>query len=107
MIHSVFNQLFVKILIQLHLLRLSQKSNLVSGNRPSEKILLLTCSHSRMCIRIDIFNFKKQTSKKKKKKAKQSNNTKKAKETKEKKRISAENRLKEINLRPPVRKFFS
>ena len=25
MIHSVFNQLFVKILIQLHLLRLSQK----------------------------------------------------------------------------------
>ena len=55
MVHSVFNQLFMKILIQLHLLTLSQKSSLVSGNRPSEKILLLTRSHGRMCIRIYIF----------------------------------------------------
>ena len=28
----------MKILIQLHLLRLSQKNSLVSGNRPSEKL---------------------------------------------------------------------
>ena len=53
-----------------------------------KKILSLTLPHSRMCIRIYIFNFKKQTNKQKKTRIQ-----KKAKETKEK-RISSENRLK-------------
>ena len=43
-----------------------KKSNLVSGNRPDEKILSLTRPHSRMCIKICIFKFKKhQTNKQK------------------------------------------
>ena len=46
-----------------------------------------------MCIRIYIFNLKKETSKK----AKQRKNTKEAKETKEEKRISPENRKKKKN----------
>ena len=47
MINSVFNQLFVKIWIQLNLLGLSQQTNsLVSGNRPGENFLLLTHPHS-------------------------------------------------------------
>ena len=49
--------------------------------------LSLTRPHSRMCIKIYIFNFKKQTSTKIK-------NTKNAKETREEKRISPENGLK-------------
>ena len=61
----------------------------------------LTRPHSRMCIRIHVFNFKKQTNKPKNK------NTKKAKETKEEKRISQENRLRKINLRLPGWRFFS
>ena len=47
-----------------------------------------------MCVRIYIFNFRKQT-KKKAKANKKSKNTKKAKKTKEEKRISPENPLKE------------
>ena len=48
--------------------------------------LSLTRPYSRICIRIYIFNFKKQTNKQKKKqKTKQNKNTKKEKETKEKK----------------------
>ena len=46
--------------------------------------LSVTCLHSRMCIRIYIFNFKTKTKKENKK-------TKKAKETKKEKRISEEN----------------
>ena len=46
--------------------------------------LSVTCRHSRMCIRIYIFNFKTKTKKESKK-------TKKAKETKKEKRISEEN----------------
>ena len=55
-----------------------------------KKILSVTGPHSRMCIRIYIFNFKSQTNKQKKKKNK---NTKKVEETKEK-RVPPENRLK-------------
>ena len=67
MIHSVFNQLAVKILIQLHLLRLGKKKVvLFLETGQGKNFLLLICSHSQMCIRICIFNFKKQTSKKKK-----------------------------------------
>ena len=51
------------------------------------KHLSLSRPHSLMCIRIYIFNFKKQTTKKNK-------NTKKEKENKEEKRIPPENRLK-------------
>ena len=50
-------------------------------------VLSPTHPHSRICIRICIFNFKKQTSKK-------NRNTKKAKEAKEEKIISPENQLK-------------
>ena len=59
--------------------------------------LSLFRAHSRMCIRIYIFNFKKQQTNKQTKNQK----SKKAKETKEEKRISLENQLKKINLRPP------
>ena len=56
MIHSVFNHLFVKILIQLHLLRLGQKKvALFPETGPAKKFLALTRSHSRMCIRIYLF----------------------------------------------------
>ena len=48
-------------------------------------VLSLTYTHSPMCIKIYIFNFKKQTNKQKENK-----NTEKAKETKEEKRISLE-----------------
>ena len=60
-----------------------------------KEFLSLTLPHSRMCIRIHVFNFKKQTNKPKNK------NTKKAKEINEEKRISQENRLRKINLRLP------
>ena len=53
--------------------------------------LSLTRPHSRMCIRVLSFSFKKQTSKQKAPKIQ-----KKAKETKEEKRIFPENRLKKI-----------
>ena len=43
---------------------LGQKNFLVSGNRPGENILSLTSS-SRICIKVYIFNFKKQTNKQK------------------------------------------
>ena len=67
---------------------------------------MITRPHSGVCIRIYIFNFKKQTNKQKKAKNKQTSkkkqktskqakkkkqNTKKVKETKEEKRISPEN----------------
>ena len=53
-----------------------------------------------MCVRIYIFNFKKQTNKQKKKKRKK--HTKKAKEINKEKRISLQNRLKNEDLsRPP------
>ena len=57
--------------------------------------LSLTRPHSGVCIRIYIFNIKKQTNKQKKK------NIKKAKETKEEKIISLENWFKKINLQSP------
>ena len=47
-------------------MRLSQ-SSLYSGNRPGEIFLSLTRPHSRMCIRIYSFNFKKQQTNKQKK----------------------------------------
>ena len=54
------------------------------------------------------FNFKKhQTSKQTNKQTNKGNKNKKTKETKEGKRISQENRLKKINLRPPGLRFFS
>ena len=82
----------MKILIILHLLRFGQKKVvLFLETSRVKKFLSLTRSHSRMCIRTYIFNFKKQA---KKKKAKQSKNTKKAKETKEEKKIFPESRLK-------------
>ena len=56
-----------------------------------KKFLSLTRPHSRICIRIYIFNFKKQ----------QKKAIKKAKETKEENIISSENRLKKMNLLPP------
>ena len=71
-----------------------------------KNFLSLTLPHSRMCIRIYIFNFKKQTNKQKKqtriqtskknkqeyKQARKTNkNTKKAKKVKEEKRMSPEN----------------
>ena len=65
-----------------------QKSCLVSGNRPGEKFLSLTRPHSQMCsIRICIFNFKKQQTNHNKNKNKK-------KQTKEERKISPENRLK-------------
>ena len=70
-----------------------KKSSFVSGTPLGEHFLSLTRPHSRICIRIYTFNFKKETNKQKK-----SKNTKNAKE----KKISQENRLKKINLRPPV-----
>ena len=78
-----------------HLVRPKKKSNLVSGNRPDEKNLSLTRPHSRMCIKICIFKFKKHQTNKQKTRIQ-----KKTKETNEEKRISPENRLKKINLRP-------
>ena len=56
-----------------------------------KKFLSLTCLHSWIFIRINIFNFKKQTNKQKNKTNK---NTKKSKEIKEKKRITLENWFK-------------
>ena len=49
-----------------------------------------------MCVRIYIFNFKKQTNKQKKKKKKK--HTKKAKEINKEKRISLQNRLKKMKI---------
>ena len=46
----------------------TKKSSLVSGNWRGEKKFSLTRPHSRMCIRIYIFNFKKQTKKRVQKK---------------------------------------
>ena len=62
-----------------------RQNSLVSGNSPGEFFLSLTRLHSRMCIRIYIFNFKK-TKKQNKNNTKQSKtrSQKKAKETKEK-----------------------
>ena len=54
-----------------------EKSSLVSVNQPGEIFFISYCPHSWMCIRIYVFNFKKQTNKKKKQEYK------KAKETKE------------------------
>ena len=42
-----------------------KKSSLISGNRQGKNFLSLTCLHSRMCIRMHIFNFKKQQTNKK------------------------------------------
>ena len=81
MIHSIFNQLAVKILIQLHLLRLGQKKVvLFLETGQGKNFLLIICSHSQICIRIYIFNFKKQTSKKKQNKARIQKEQKKLKE---------------------------
>ena len=41
----------------------AKKSSLLSGNRRVKKVFSLTRTHSRMCIRIYIFNFKKQANK--------------------------------------------
>ena len=72
MIHSVFNQLFMKILIQLNLLRLGQKKVVMFPRTGQLKFFLsLIRPHSRMCIRIYIFNFKKQTDKQKQKRKKE------------------------------------
>ena len=68
-----------------------RKSSLVSGNRLGKNLLSLTCLHSGMCIRMYIFNFKKQQTNKK---TEQESKKVKEKETKEEKRISQENRLK-------------
>ena len=47
MVHSVFSQLFVKILIQLHLLRLAQrKAGLFPETDQVKKSLSLARSHS-------------------------------------------------------------
>ena len=61
--------------------------------------LSLTCLHSQMCIRIYIFNFKKQTNKQKKQEYK------KEKESKEEKRISLENWLKKLICSRPCEDF--
>ena len=71
MIHSVFNQLFVKI----PFIKIRPKKVVLFPETGRVKFCLsLTRLHSQMCIRIYIFNLKKQASKKI---AKQSNNTKK------------------------------
>ena len=76
-------------MVEFYLKVLGQKnSSLASGNRPDKNFLSLTRPFNQMCIRICIFNFKKQQTNKKEQELK------KAKETKEKKRISQENRLK-------------
>ena len=59
-----------------------EKSSPVSGNRPGENFLSLTCPHCQMCIRIYIFLLKKN---------KKKQEDKKSKKTKEEKRISVEN----------------
>ena len=56
--------------------------------------LSLTRPHSRMCIKIYIFNFKKQTNNQKNQKQKKTRFQKKEKETEEEKRIFPEDRLK-------------
>ena len=64
--------------------------------------LTLTRPHIRMSIKIYVLMFKKQTNKQKNRQTnKQNKNTKKVKETKEEKKISRENWIKRINLRPP------
>ena len=83
------------IVIELTDLR-QKESSLVSGNRPSENFLSLTRPHSRICIRIYNFNFKKQTKKQKKKKIKR---------RKEEKRIYPKNRLKNKFAATPVMIF--
>ena len=100
MIHSVFNQLFVKILITLNLLRSGEiKIALFPETGRVKNFLSLTHPHSQICIRIYIFNFKKQTNKQKNKTRIQ----RKAKETKEEKIISPQRRLKkQICGRPMV-----
>ena len=82
-------------LIQLNISRLGQqKVVLFLETDRVKKFLSLTRAHSRMCIRIYIFSFKKQTNKKKKTRIEK-------KQKKLKKRIFSENRLKKTNLRPP------
>ena len=82
------------IVIELTDLR-QKESSFVSGNRPSENFLSLTRPHSRICIRIYNFNFKKQTKKQKKK----------IKRRKEEKRIYPKNRLKNKFAATPVMIF--
>ena len=65
-----------------HALR-PKKVVLFPEKRRVKYFLSLTCPHSRMCIRIHIVNFKKETYKQKNK------NTKKVKETKEEKKNSS------------------
>ena len=64
-----------------------------------KNFLSITCPHSRICSSIYIFDFKEQTSKKQKQEYE------KAKESKDKKRMSPENRFKKM--RPPGRRIFS
>ena len=77
-----------------------KKSGLVSGNRQGENFFII---HPPALLNVyqNIFNFKKQTNKRKK-----SENANKAKETKEEKRISKENWSKN-NLQPSGWRFFS
>ena len=75
-----------------------KKSSLVSGNGLGEHFLSAIRPLNRVCIRIHIFNFKKQTAEKKE--------PKKAKETKEERITSPENWLKQIKLRSPEWRFF-
>ena len=68
----------------------------------------LTHPHKRMCIRVYIFNFKKQLNmQKKQKKNKKKQEYKKATETIEETRIFPENRFKKVNLRTPGWRFSS
>ena len=61
-----------------------------------KSFLSLTCPHSRMCIRIYILNFKKQTNKQNNNNNKKNKNTKKAKETKEENNISGKSIKRKI-----------
>ena len=78
-----------------YLVRPKQKVVLFPEIDRMKKILSLTHLHSRMCIKICIFKFKKHQTNKQKTRIQ-----KKPKKTNEEKRISPENRLKKINLRP-------
>ena len=57
-----------------------KKSSLISGNRPGETFLLFTRLYSGMCIRIYLFNFKKQTNNKKTQESKKQKKLKKKRE---------------------------
>ena len=109
MFHSVFNQLFVKILIQLHLVRLGPKKVVLFPETGQvEKLLSLTRSHSRMCIWIYVFYFKNQTSHKKKQKKQNKARIKRKKEKKQRRKDNISGKLiKKINLRPSGWRFFS